>query len=83
MPADSPWLKWVLRTTSAVVRLFYIAAQIKFAASLSEDAIEARFYIRGQILTLQKPLSLATNCLQRLNEVAALQLSGIVGHWRR
>src|SRR5689334_17761138 len=63
--------------------LLYIAAQIKLTPRLRDDAIEAGFYFRGQIFSPEQALGFATNRLQRLDEVAALQFSGIVGHWRR
>src|SRR5689334_13968031 len=63
--------------------LLYIATQIKLAPRLRDDAIEAGFYFRGQIFSPEQALGFATNRLQRLDEVAALQFSGIVGHWRR
>ena len=62
--------------------LLYIATQIKLAPRLRDDAIEAGFYFRGQIFSPEQALGFATNRLQRLDEVAALQFSGIVGHWR-
>jgi len=63
--------------------LLYIATQIKLAPRLRDDAIEAGFYFRGQIFSPEQALGFATNRLERLDEVAALQFSGIVGHWRR